>query len=125
MGTKFIFYTFGFWKPKNKIQILKQIPPILTFVLVSFFCIKTYGQDTPRMITLDEVVNVLSLKSSAAQIERLNYQNEILQFENYKKSFLLSFSLSFNPINFNRSLRLLQQPLDGSYSYIEDYSNVS
>lgn len=125
MDTKFILYTFVFWKPKNKIQILKQTPPILTFVLMSFFCIKTHGQDTARMITLDEVVNVLSLKSSAAQIERLNYQNEILQFENYKKSFLPSFSLSFNPINFNRSLRLLQQPLDGSYSYIEDYSNSS
>ena len=90
-----------------------------------FVCFKTYGQSTSREITLDEVVNILSLKSSAAQIEKLNYQNEILQFENYKKSFLPSFSLNFNPINFNRSLRLLQQPSDGSYSYVEDYSNNS
>lgn len=93
--------------------------------IVFFTCIKTYGQDTPKKVTLDEVVNVLSLKSSAAQIEKLNYQNELLQFENYKKSFLPSLLLNFNPINFNRSLRLLQQPWDGSYSYVEDYSNNS
>ena len=72
---------------------------------------------------MDEVVNVLSLNSSTALIEKLNYQNEILQFEIYKKGFLPSFSLHSNPINFNRSLRMLQQPADGSYSYVEDYSN--
>ena len=72
---------------------------------------------------MDQVVNVLSLNSSTALIEKLNYQNEILQFEIYKKGFLPSFSLHFNPINFNRSLRMLQQPDDGSYSYVEDYSN--
>ncbi len=105
---------------------MKQIPFILIVVpIISFACIKAYSQDTLRAVTLDEVVNILSLKSSAAQIEKLNYQNEILQFENYKKSFLPSFSLNFNPINFNRSLRLLQQPSDGSYSYVEDYSNNS
>lgn len=82
-------------------------------------------QNVPRTVTLDEVIDVLSLKSSAAEIEGLNFQNEILQFENYKKSFLPSFSLSFNPVNFNRSLRLLQQPSDGNYSYVEDYSNNS
>ena len=105
---------------------MRQILLILIVVLIVFLaCIKSYGQDTSSEITLDEVVNVLSLKSSAAQIERFNYQNELLQFENYKKSFLPSLSLNFNPINFNRSLRLLQQPADGSYSYVEDYSNNS
>ncbi|RNC63807.1 hypothetical protein [Proteiniphilum sp. X52] len=107
---------------------MKQIPFILIVVLiVSFGCIKTYGQDTSRFATLDEVVNVLSLKSSAAQIEKLNYQNKLLQFENHKKSFLPSFSLNFNPINLNNnhSVRLLQQPVDGGYTYVEDYSNNS
>lgn len=105
---------------------MRQILIILAIKsIASFTCIKAYSQNISRVITLDEVVNVLSLKSSASKIEKLNYQNEILEFENYKKSFLPAISLNFNPINFNRSLRLLQQPSDGSYSYIEDYSNNS
>jgi len=59
--------------------------------IISFACIKVYSQDNLRAVTLDEVVNILSLKSSAAQIEKLNYQNEILQFENYKKAFFPLF----------------------------------
>ena len=86
-----------------------------------------YSQDKngTRLITLDEVVNKLSLESPAAQIEKINFQNEILQFENYKKSFLPTLLLNMNPVNFNRSLRLLQEPSDGSYSSVEDYSNTS
>nr|WP_320057664.1 TolC family protein [uncultured Bacteroides sp.] len=74
---------------------------------------------------MDGVIDSLSLISSEAKIARLNFQNNILQFENYKKSLLPSFSLNANPVNFNRSLRLLQQPNDGNYSYVEDYSNNS
>ena len=103
---------------------MRQLLLILIAVPIAFFaCFKTYGQESSRKVTLDEVVNVLSLNSSTALIEKLNYQNEILQFEIYKKGFLPSFSLHSNPINFNRSLRMLQQPADGSYSYVEDYSN--
>ena len=84
-----------------------------------------YSQEAVQTVSLDEVVNVLSLKSSAAQIEQLAFQSELLQFENYKKGYLPSVSFSFNPVSFNRSLRLLQHPTDGSYSYVEDYSNNS
>jgi len=84
-----------------------------------------FSQEAVKGASLHEVIDNLSLHSSAAQIEKLNYQNEILQFENYKKSYLPSLSFNFNPINFNRSLRLLQQPSDGSYTYVEDYSNNS
>lgn len=97
----------------------------VAFLSFFFVCIETNGQDTSREVTLEEVVNTLSLKSSSAQIEKLNYRNEIFQFENYRKGFLPSISFNFNPINFNRSLRLLQQPSDGSYSNVEDYSNNS
>jgi hypothetical protein len=84
-----------------------------------------FSQEAVKGASLHEVIDNLSLHSSAAQIEKLNYQNEILQFENYKKSYLPALSLNFNPVNFNRSLRVLQQPSDGSYSYVEDYSNNS
>mgnify|MGYP000975233725 FL=1 len=84
-----------------------------------------FSQEVVKGISLHEVIDNLFLHSFAAQIEKFNYQNEILQFENYKKSYLPSLSFNFNPINFNRSLRLLQQPSDGSYTYVEDYSNNS
>ncbi len=96
-------------------------------LIILFFAsfMKANCQNMPTTVTLDEVIDILSLKSSSAEIENLNFQNELLQFENYRKSFLPSFSLNFNPVNFNRSLRLLQQPSDGNYSYVEDYSNNS
>ena len=91
----------------------------------SLFCSMAFSQEVVKGISLHEVIDNLFLHSFAAQIEKFNYQNEILQFENYKKSYLPSLSFNFNPINFNRSLRLLQQPSDGSYTYVEDYSNNS
>ena len=73
----------------NDTLYLKQTAHItVTAIVLSFFiaCVKTYGQDTSKGITLDEVVSVLSLKSASAQIEKLNYQNEILQFENLNQT---------------------------------------
>lgn len=96
------------------------------YTLVSFSCcVKVYCQIVPKKVTLDEVIDSLALVSSTARIEKLNFQNELLQFENYQKSYLPAFSFNMNPLNFNRSLRLLQHPTDGSYSYVDDYSNNS
>lgn len=86
-------------------------------------CINAFTQLQIRKVTLDEVIDTLSLNSSAAKIENLYFKNDLLQFQNYKKSLLPSLSLNVNPVNFNRSLRVLQEPSDGSYSYVEDYSN--
>lgn len=105
---------------------MKQRFFIFITLLESLFVSRVaYSQESVQTVTLDEVVNVLSLKSSAAQIEQLAFQSELLQFENYKKSYLPSLSFNLNPVSFNRSLRLLQNPTDGSYSYVDDYSNNS
>lgn len=82
-----------------------------------------YAQESILVLTLSDVVNHYALHSPAAKIEHLNFRNETLEYTNYRKSFLPSVSLTLNPVNFNRSLRLLQSPENGSYSYIEDYSN--
>lgn len=105
---------------------MKYILYIL-LVLMPFSLISTnlYIEKGLEAVTLNEVINVMSLRSSMAKIEQLNYHNEVLHYHNYKKSYLPALSLNLNPINFNRSLRLLQQPTDGSYSYVEDYSNNS
>lgn len=97
----------------------------LTLSLTILSVKTSYSQEAVKSVTLDEVVDVLSLKSTAAQLEQLAFQSELLQFENFKKGYLPSLSFNFNPVSFNRSLRLLQNPTDGSYSYVDDYSNNS
>lgn len=96
----------------------------LVFILI-FCCTSSYSQTTKRELTLGEVIDTLSLLSSSAKIEKLIFQNEILQFSNYKKKLLPSISFDVNPVSFNHSLKLLQQPSDGSYTYVEDYTNNS
>jgi len=81
----------------------------------------TFSQNVKR-ITWQYIVNEAAFSSPAAEIERLNYRNEILEFENYKKKDLPSISFTLNPLNINRSLKLLQHPEDGSYTYVEDFT---
>lgn len=86
------------------------------------FTAQTFSQ---RTLTFDEVVNHLVFKSRELQMHNLAYANELLEQENYRKSFLPSLSLNFSPINLNRSIRLLQSPENGSYSNVHDYSLTS
>lgn len=76
-------------------------------------------------LSLNNVVNILALESTQARIEKLNFKNKLLQYENYKKGFLPSVSFNLSPFSFNRSLKLLQHPNDGSYTYVDDYTNNS
>ena len=98
---------------------------MILFYIFLFLGCEAFPQKSVLELTLSDVVSHHSLQSPAAKIEHLNYQNEVLEYANYKKSFLPSVSFTLNPVNFNRSLRLLQSPEDGSYSYVEDYSNSS
>ena len=94
-------------------------------ILISaFVCSQTiaYSQSETK-ISLSDVVDVLSLDAPAAQMERLNFENEIIRFENYKKGFLPSVSLDVSPLSFNRSIVKLQQASNGQYNYVEDYSS--
>lgn len=96
-------------------------------IILYFFIVITlpiYAQEA-KILSLENVLDDLSLKSPAAKIVKLSFQNELLQFENFKKSFLPSVSFTMNPMNFNRSLKLMQNYKDGSYSYVEDYSGSS
>ncbi len=99
--------------------ILNRFPFILTFFLCS---ISIAAQ---KAFTFTEVIDTLALSCDEAKMAKLEYQNAIMQYDNYKKSFLPSLSLSLQPVSFNHSLRLLQNYVDGSYSYVEDYANTS
>ena len=97
----------------------------LTFHLL-FLCSNRVSSQTPFVKgSLSYVIDTLSLTSNNAQIEKLKYKNELLRYENYKKSYLPSISFALSPIGFNRSLRLMQDPTTGSYTYVKDYSNSS
>lgn len=85
----------------------------------------TFSHTSEELITLGQVIDTLSLCSNAAKTEELKFRNELLEYENYRKGFFPTISLNVSPIDFNRSLRLLQQAADGSYSYVGDYSNSS
>lgn len=67
-----------------------------------------------EVITLAHVLDTLVPDSRTAKIEQLKYRNALLRYMNYRKSFLPSLSVDFTPVNFNRSLRLLQQASDGN-----------
>ncbi len=63
-------------------------------------------------------------ETSSAKVAYYQLQNARLEYENYRKSFLPAFSLSLTPLNFNHSLRILQNPLNGEYYNVEDYANT-
>jgi outer membrane protein TolC len=96
----------------------------ITLYLLLFVPVKLMSQET-ILLSLEDVIYDLSLKSSFAEIEHINYENELLSYENYQKSFLPSVSFNVSPFSFNRSLVKLQQAEDGQYHYVEDYSGNS
>ena len=91
-----------------------------TIIVLTVSCLSIEAQILKK-ISLDEAVNVLSLKSPSVKTVIIDYENKVLEFDSYKKSFLPSISLSLTPFNLNRSINLLQNPSDGTYRYVEDY----
>ena len=106
-----------------KYYSLQFIAGVLMILFSGRVC--TFSHTSEELITLGQVFDTLSLCSNAAKTEELKFRNELLEYENYRKGFFPAISLNVSPIGFNRSLRLLQQAADGSYSYVEDYSNSS
>jgi outer membrane protein TolC len=90
------------------------------------FYVNTQGQTKTNLnISLSNIIDSLSLCAPMAKIENLNFENELLQFSNYKKGFLPSLSVNTSPFNFNRSIVKLQDAESGLYNYVEDYSSNS
>jgi len=96
------------------------VPAALSFSLLSDVKAQSNGK-----LSLSMVIDTLALDAPAARIQHLNYENDLLQFDNYKKGFLPSVSVSMSPLSFNRSIVKLQQATDGQYNYVEDYSSSS
>ena len=97
---------------------------VILIIAFVFFETNLFAQDEMQL-SLSQVVDILALDAPDARIERLNFENEILQFQNYRKGFLPSLSLDMSPFDFNRSIVKLQRAEDGRYYYVEEYSGRS
>lgn len=93
--------------------------------LILALSLEITGLQAQTQVTLEKVVNEWSFHSPSAEKIRLTYENISLAHKNYLRGFLPSIALNMNPVSFNHSLRLMQNPTDGSYSYVNDYSNTS
>ena len=103
----------------------KRICKYLLLTLLNTPAIIGANAQTDFYLSLNRVVDTLALEAPDAKIKRLSFENDLLQFENYKKSFLPEVSLNISPLSFNRSIVKLQQATDGQYNYVEDYSSSS
>ena len=99
---------------------------ICLFLTTAFVVMTAKPQSNEKeKLSIERVVKELSLNATTAHTERLKMANSLMEYDNYAKSFLPSVSFSFLPVQFNRSLRLLQNSSDGSVMpgrYIEAIS---
>lgn len=85
-------------------------------------CQRGFAQSS---LSFSTAIEVNALQSPHTQSARLRYENSVLTYDNYRKGFLPSLQLSVSPLSFNRSMRLLQDPMTGEYRNVEDYANTS
>ena len=94
-------------------------------ILFIFTCAYVTSYSQEKVLFMENVLNEYCFQSKEARKAHITLKNNSLAFENYKKSFLPVLSYSLNPINFNRSIKSMQNPADGTYTYLEDYMNSS
>lgn len=94
-------------------------------ILFIFTCVYVTSYSQEKVLFIENVLNEFCFRSKEARKAHISLKNSLLTFENYKKSFLPVLSYSLSPINFNRSIKSLQNPVDGTYTYLEDYMNSS
>lgn len=79
------------------------------------------GAET-RVLTLEEALEKAVLTTLPVQEGRLEYENSLLEYENYRKQYLPSLSLDISPFSFNHAMRILQDANTGAYSNVDNYS---
>lgn len=79
-------------------------------------------QASARVLTLEEALEKAVLTTIPVKRGRLEYENRLLECENYRKQYLPSLSLNISPFSFNHSMRILQDANTGAYSNVDNYS---
>lgn len=93
---------------------------MLLICLLTLFIPSCYG----IKVSLQDALHVYVFNTTFVKVKRLSYENSLLEYDNFRKSLLPSFSLNFTPLSFIHSLRLLQNYSTGEYSNIEEFSNT-
>lgn len=76
-------------------------------------------------LSLNDALNKYVYNTIYVRSKRLALQNSLLEYENYKKSFLPALSLNLTPVSFDHSMRLLQNYNTGEYTNVEEFSNTT
>lgn len=103
---------------------MKRNNYLLVIMILCYFPLDIVAQQT-IILNIKTVTDKYSMRSTEALNAALRFKNQMLNDQNIRKEFFPTLAFTLSPFNFNRSLRTLQRPEDGSYSYVEDYSNSS
>lgn len=96
----------------------------LPFLIIAcIYAIPTLSQDLD--LTLETALDKYCFFTPEAKKAKHTLDNSTLEFENYKKSFLPEFAFDLSPLSFSHQIKTLQNPEDGSYTYVKDYMNSS
>lgn len=87
--------------------------------------ISSVMQASSQVLTLDRAIHDLVYQTTFAKEQKLAYESDLLQHENYRKSYLPAFNVNLSPVGFNHSMRLLQNYMTGEYTNVNDFSNSS
>jgi hypothetical protein len=73
-------------------------------------------------LSLQDALNVHVHNTIYVKTKRLELENTLMEYDNFKKSYLPALSLNLTPVFFNHSMRLLQNYNTGEYRNVEEYS---
>ena len=96
---------------------------LINIIILAYFSplvLPSYGEE----LNLHDALNIHVYNTTYVKTRWLAYENTLMEYENFKKSFLPSFSLNLTPVSFNHSMRLLQNYNTGEYNNVEEYSNT-
>jgi outer membrane protein TolC len=104
------------------IMSARIIKVLIVSIFVSTFHFTSVAQVAVNTLTIEEVLEMARDYSPQAILSKHQFRAAYWEHRTYKAEFLPSLTLNGTFPDFNRSLVRLQLE-DGSYRYIEDYSN--
>ena len=98
----------------------------ITVISILFLWMSCHvSMSSQTVMTREEAIETGVFHIGTVKAQLLRYRNEVLAQKNFRLSYLPAVSLTLSPVNFNHSMRLLQNPFDGDYYNVNDYSNTT